>query len=1161
MSVIVQRSGRARLLAAGFGPGGPRTMYGLGVIAAAKAAALVVMAGAIADGVVSVIHGSSAWHGALVWGLVAALARGLLAWAGRVASARAALGAKETLRAQLADSLVRTGSRSPGSATALATRGLDELDEYYGSVLPALTNAAVIPLLVGARILFADWISALVIVLTIPLVPLFMALVGMYTKHTVADATRALGRLSDHLVELARGLPVLVGLGRVEEQSAALERVSDDYRTTTIRTLRVAFLSSLILELISTISVAVVAVFIGLRLVNGSLPLETGLLVLVLAPECFAPFRQLGAAFHASQNGIAALESAQDIIDTPSPTPLTAADTSGVEIAAADADAHALAGVHVAHLTIRYADRTRSAVDDLTFDLPHRTTTALVGESGSGKSSILAVLAGRITDGVDGAHVVGTVRGIEPGRIAWVPQHPATVGETVTDELRIYGDGLPAELLESRIEQLSERFGIRHLLYDAPAQLSPGELRRLAFARALLRIDAGAELLLLDEPTAHLDDASARIVRNEIERLDGRLTIVLASHEPDLVRVAARRILVGTDAPPLAAERGRDDDRTDAARSRHAHTRPATTVSTGASLRQLAAFLRPARWRFAGAILLGAGSALFAASLTAVSGWLIVRASQEPNVMLLLVAIVGVRFFGIGRAVLRYAEELATHDAVFTSIGALRMRLWSALARRGASTRRLLTGGTSLDYLVLTADRIRDLAPRVVIPVGAGVLTAVAAVIAVAMLHAPAIPLLVACLLGCFLVAPPIALAADRRADRQQAVIRSTIGRRFTALVTASDDLRANGVDSAVRADLVNLDREAGTRAKRGAWALGAGHAVVIAVCCATSVGMLPVALPAIQAGTLRPEVLGVLALLPLGLIEPLLQVVGAIQLWPTLAQSLASACELDAPAALRPSVALATARQAGLRATGATSVHETEAVREPATLPERVDRLSLIDLGARWPEASEPAFTGVDADLGTGDWLVVSGPSGSGKSTLLTLLLGYLDPDSGRYLLNGLDSTTLDPSALRRHLAWAPQEGHLFDSTIRGNLLLARQHDDRPSDDELFDAVRRVGLGDLVASLPAGLDTRVGPQGSRLSGGQRQRLAVARTLLTRADVILLDEPTAHLDHDAASALIADLRAATRDKVTILVTHRASDVETGDKLIDLGRLTMRSPQT
>ncbi|MFC6259065.1 ABC transporter transmembrane domain-containing protein, partial [Kocuria oceani] len=220
---------------------------------------------------------------------------------------------------ELARRVLAGGGHDVGATTVVGTVGLDALDDYYARVLPAVVTAATVPLLVGLRILSADWVSALIVVLTVPLVPLFMALVGLHTQDRVDESSAVLQRLSHHLVELARGLPVLVGLGRVQEQAAALREVSERHRETTLLTLRTAFLSSLVLELISTLSVAVVAVFVGVRLVHGDLDLLTGLVALLLAPECFAPFRDLGAAFHASQDGRAALRRADEIVAEPVP--------------------------------------------------------------------------------------------------------------------------------------------------------------------------------------------------------------------------------------------------------------------------------------------------------------------------------------------------------------------------------------------------------------------------------------------------------------------------------------------------------------------------------------------------------------------------------------------------------------------------------------------------------------------------------------------------------------------------------------------------------------------------------------------------------------------------------------------------------------------------
>ncbi|MDQ1563664.1 MAG: ATP-binding cassette, subfamily bacterial CydCD, partial [Actinomycetota bacterium] len=991
------------------------------------------------------------------------------------------------------------------------------LDDYYGKVLPAAMNAAVIPLLIGVRIFFSDWLSAVVIVLTVPLIPVFMTLVGLHTRDQVARATLALSRLSDHLVELARGLPVLLGLGRVAEQSAALRKVSDEYQSTTMRTLKTAFLSSLVLELISTISVAVVAVFIGLRLVNGSLGLETGLLVLVLAPECYAPFRELGAAFHSAQNGLAALKSVRAIVDRAHlVTPRIAGDILAIR-----------------HLTIRYSDRQTPAVDDLSATIADGEIVQLAGRSGSGKSSVLAALAGRLASGTDGAEVSGTITGVTAAKVAWVPQHPMTVGASVFDELTVYAEGIPEPLRSEEIDELAHRFGIFGLLGDDPAQLSPGELRRVAVVRALLRVAAGAKLLLLDEPTAHLDPSNTHSVVREIERLRGYVTIVIASHDPVFSALSPRRIQLSgepTDEDPVAPARV-DEGATEVAPRVSDQAYPARAGgSFVGSLGLLRDFLRPARGRYVTATILGALSTLFAIALTTVSGWLIVRASQEPAIMYILVAIVGVRFFGIGRSVLQYGERILTHTAVFTSVGALRMRLWGEFADRGAWSRKLLKGGSTIDYLVLSADRVRDLAPRVLLPAVVGATISVASVIAVGLLLAPALPLVIAVLLVCLVLAPLAAAWSNKRAGRGQVLLESEMGRQFAGVLAASGDVKANGVDGVIRERLRRLDARLSGRARRSAWTLGLGQAIVILALVSAAFFTLLIAQSALSHGRLAPQIVAVVVLLPLALIEPMLAYVDAIQLWPNLADALRAS-------ALDPEPA---------------SIGSEERPRLSA-IP-TANSLELLDLAASWPDTATPVFSGLTLKARVGEWVIVRGRSGSGKSTLVAVLMGYLRPSEGQYRLDGTDTADLEPSALRRHVAWSPQDAHLFNSTIRANLLLSRPKDQAPTDSEMLDVLERAGLGEFYASLPLGLDTRVGSEGSNLSGGERQRLAVARTLLTRAEVVLFDEPTAHLDFETARDLIAQLRAATADQIAVLVTHRPDDSSETDTIIDLEKL-------
>ncbi|WP_188782226.1 ATP-binding cassette domain-containing protein, partial [Sinomonas atrocyanea] len=389
------------------------------------------------------------------------------------------------------DGAARVAS-SPAATAVLAGRGLDGLDALYTQYLPALVQTAVLPLLVGARILGADWVSALILVLTLPLVPVFMILIGRHTLEAVAEAQQSLLRLGSHLVELAQGLPVLVGLGRAAEQRRALGELSRAYKGRTMATLRVAFLSALALELISTISVAVVAVFIGIRLVHGDMTLEAGLLALILAPECFQPLRDLGTAHHASEDGAEALRRTRARIGAPRGTVLLAAGHGRVQDAERPpAGQAAPAGLRVAGLTVWYDGAAEPAVGPLDFTAPAGRVTVLAGPSGSGKTTVLAALAGLVRDGV-GASVRGSVDGPDPRRIAWVPQHPQFSERTVAAELALYagaaGEGAVPGEPGALVRELLDQVGLGGLEAADPAELSPGQQRRVAAARGLARV-------------------------------------------------------------------------------------------------------------------------------------------------------------------------------------------------------------------------------------------------------------------------------------------------------------------------------------------------------------------------------------------------------------------------------------------------------------------------------------------------------------------------------------------------------------------------------------------------------------------------------------------------------------------------------------------------
>ncbi|HSN35139.1 MAG TPA: thiol reductant ABC exporter subunit CydD [Arthrobacter sp.] len=1175
-------------------------LYLLGLLAALKALSLVLIGQAVAAMLAGLIANDPGWSGQLYWGAAGAVLRSLTVWAQAVASRRAALGVKEELRSRLLQRALRNGTRSTGPSDGglaiLATRGLDALDSYYTQFLPALVNCAAIPLLLGVRILFADWISAVVVVLTVPLVPLFMILIGRYTDDRVKEAQSALARLSGHMLELAKGLPVLVGLGRATAQRKALEELSEDYRHRTMGTLRTAFLSALALELIATISVAVVAVFIGVRLVHGDMALEAGLLALILAPDCYLPLRELGTAHHASDDGRAALAETTAVLDAPEQTPLRpagAAATAGPGTEPGAVRAGSPPAVAVAGLTVRYGGRTNAAVGPLSFTAAPGLITALDGPSGAGKSTVLGVLAGTIGTG-GGADqqttVTGLLTGFTTADVAWVPQHPVPVAPTVLDEIVLYLGAAAGDTAGVSAETPGATTGpalalrclaacaAQHLAAKHPAELSPGELRRVALARGLARIEAGATVLLLDEPTAHLDRESATAVSAAIAGLRGRVTVLLVAHDRHTRELADEIVAVTPGASPVTRDAAghaaagpaanapmlasvpetlpapagarADGATTDGAFTAGAFTageptagdpasqselpsRAAGRVRRGSTAARLRRLLAPVRGKYAAAGAVGTLAALFAVALAGLSGWLIIRASEQPPILYLLTAIVGVRFFGIGRAALRYLERLLLHDAVFAALTRLRGRLWGSLSRRALSLRRLLQGGNVLGTVVDDVDTVRELLPRVVLPPLTAVAVAAAAVTGIGLLLPAALPAAVAAALLSLVAAPALALAADRMSAGTEQRLRSGVLRQVAAALDARAELHANGVSAPVLAAIARADRSATAASQRSAWAEGLGQGLTVLACGTAALASAVLAAPLVLSGAVDAPTAAVIVLLQLALVEPYAAITTAVRQYPALRVVLRRIGEAG----------VLDAADADTDASGGDTDADTggSGLVQVAGRPGGRPGIELRDLAAAWP-GSPAVFTGLTAAAEPGRWLSVTGASGSGKSTLLAVMLGFLPAAGGQLLLSG-------------RAAWCPQEAHLFDSTIRGNLLLGIPEDQRGDAAEaaLQDALAAVGLGPLIGRLERGLDTRIGPGGAFLSGGERQRLAVARTLLTGADVILLDEPTAHLDAESGRALLAQLRHGLRDRTVVLVTHNPEDITADDGRLDLDR--------
>jgi thiol reductant ABC exporter CydD subunit len=494
----------------------------------------------------------------LVLLVVVAACRGAAALGFEVFGRRAAGSVLSELRLDLVERRLRDspaaldGAESAEVAT-IAVGGVDALESTFARYLPQLVLAVVVPIAVLALVASIDLVSAGIMLITLPLVPVFMWLIGRYTERRTRERWEALRTLATHFLDVVRGLPTLRAFNRGEAQAEQIARVGDEYRRATMRTLRVAFLSGTVLELAATLGIALVAVTIGVRLVEGGLGLEAGLTVLVLAPELYLPLRNLAAQYHASADGRAVCDRLLDLSEEDAFRP-------GGRNRPASPRA---ATIRLEQVSFSYPGRDRLVLDGVDLELEPGETVALTGPSGAGKSTITALLllfaeptVGRITCGR--LDLAACDAAAWRTQVAWVPQRPTLFRGTVADNIRLGDPGASdAAVWEAAVHAGADAFvrelpqGYETVVGDGGRPLSAGQLRRIAIARAFLR---DAPLVILDEPTADLDPAGAQLVGESVERLLADRTVLLVTHRAELEARADRIVRLGDGRIPVTAE-------------------------------------------------------------------------------------------------------------------------------------------------------------------------------------------------------------------------------------------------------------------------------------------------------------------------------------------------------------------------------------------------------------------------------------------------------------------------------------------------------------------------------------------------------------------------------------------------------------------------------
>ncbi|MDT0201772.1 thiol reductant ABC exporter subunit CydD [Nocardioides sp. AE5] len=1065
------------------------------------------------------------WHTAAVWLAVVTVLRAVTARVVDVAASRAAgrVGVRLrrlVLRSVLDHEATALRRRRTGELATLATRGVAAVEPYLTRYLPALVLAAVLPLVAVVAIITQDWLSALIVVATLPLVPVFAILIGLTTQEKADRQWRALGTLAGHFLDVVRGLPTLVAHRRAEAQVSTIAKVTDTYRKRTNETLKVAFASSAALELIATISVALVAVVVGLRLAGGNLELQVALTVLLLAPEAYWPLRRVGAEYHSAAEGTATFEAIHQ---------LTNAQSLCRERSIVDArklNRCAPAPLRLIDVALAWPDR-EPIIAGVDATIPAHGITAIVGPSGCGKSTLLQVLLGELPL-AGGVIAVGDEDHADLERTTWrsqvahLAQRPWLVAGTIAENLRIARpDASDADVwaalatvdLASHVASLPG--GIDTDLGEEGLGLSAGQRARLGLARVVL---AERPYVFLDEPSAHLDADSERIIIEVIRYLAETSTVVVVAHRDAVVAAADTVIDLGTASRHELTDSVAESARIDGPVRQHVPTRR-LTASTRADSAPDGSAHTGGLWALT--VLLATLAAASGVALTATAGWLIARAAEQPPVLMLTVAIVGVRTFGLARPALHYVERLLGHDVALRHLSARRAGVFARLIPLAPA--RLGRQGDLLTGIVEDVDAELDDRLRVQLPIATWLGVAVLATLtAYVVLPASALPVLVVSL-GGGLAALLAGWTGARRHEERFIQARADVGRRTTDLVNSArplvlwqaDDRALEGVDHA------GDELAAAATHSNAATATGRALATLLA-----GLGVVWVAwlgAPALAAGDVSGPMLALLLLLPLALAESTaaLAEAGALRV-----RTRAAATRVDALLDTLPAV--------------------TEPARA-AALPAGPTRIHLHQAAASWAPGA-PAFTGVDLDLTPGRHIGVTGPSGSGKSSLAMVLARFLDTNSGDHEVNGQPVATSAADDVRRRVGLLGDDPYLFGSTLVENVRLAA-----PEADDLAVelALRQAHLGPWLEALPEGLHTRIGDGGRAVSGGERARIGLARALLAGRDVLVLDEPTAHLDGATARAVAADLLAANQGRSLVWITHDRIGLDAMDEVLDL----------
>ncbi|WP_282935965.1 thiol reductant ABC exporter subunit CydD [Paenibacillus sp. RC67] len=1104
------------------------------------------------------------------------LLRALVQMLSDYASSQMAMRIKSDLRQQLLSKLVALGphyAKGERSGELLGTvyEGVEQLEAYLARYLPQMALSMLIPAAIFCVAANLDWISAVVLAVTLPLLIVFMILVGLAAKSKAQRQFQRLGQLGGHFMDVLRGLPTLQMFNRSRAQIGIISSISEEYRKTTMGTLRLAFLSSFVMELFATLSTAIVAVFLGLRLISGDIGFEHAFLVLLLTPEFYAPVRALGTQFHASTNGMAAAARIISILEMEAPE--GSKQHQDLKVTAKPSGFR----IEFREVSLTYHEASNPALSGITFTLEPGERIAVIGPTGSGKSSLLDVLQGfaHPTSGsvwVNGVNLATLSMEQWRQQLSSVNQNPKLYYGTLRANLTLGCTGqvddehMTAVLKAAGVDfvdQLPE--GLDTMMGES-VPLSGGQIQRIAIARAFLK---DAPLLLLDEPTSGLDLWHDAVVRKGLDlHLESRMSITVA-HRLETVQHADRIIVMnqgnivemGTPAElqaaggmyarmMLALEQDQvghsfieptsecaSSVRKEEDKSLNGNTVPYEEETNQPSgdrgvLLRVLAFLRPYRGRMLAAVLLGCLTIAASIGLMGTSGYLIASAALRPeSVLLLWVPIVGVRFFGLSRGAFRYLERLVSHDLTFRILHRVRVWLYESMEPMGVRLLEQRRSGELLQSLLSDVEQLQHMYLRVLAPpLIAGVTGALGCfLLAVHQVQLGLILLAMLALSGVGLpwLSAKLGKEPGKAIARQQSLMYAQTGDLLMGmkdlLVFGQAQNRLTAIQQQQLQVNINQTRSNKVNAMVNGMMLGAAHGSMWLV--------LLAAVHFVSAGQLEPVYIPALILMTLACFEAVIPLPAAFQ---QLGHTAAAAGRL---------FRLVDENKA-------MTVHESEsrslAANKMAHTDSKAWEVEVDNVSFQYEQGRGYALHSLSLTLKLGRRIAVVGESGAGKSTLLQLLLGLRHCTEGSIRMNGQELHELPETFIRSQFAVVSQEVHLFNASVAANLRLGCPE---ATYEQLRQAARIALIDDTIMNLPQGYDTVIGERGDLLSGGERQRLALARALLRQTPALLLDEPVTGLDVLTERAFMSNLEPIWKQKAVVWITHKLTGLDQMDEII------------